>query len=50
MVDAVAAEADKDDTFDIPPLTRPQINLGRFAITKASHGDTFLADVTDMCI
>jgi co-chaperonin GroES (HSP10) len=47
IVDMVAAGANKNDTFDIP---WPQINLGQFVITKASHGDSFLADVADMCI
>jgi len=34
MVDAVAAEVDEDDLGDVPPLTRAEVNLGRFAITK----------------
>jgi hypothetical protein len=33
MVDAVAAEAD-EEAVDLPPLTREEINLGRFAVTK----------------
>jgi len=33
MVDQVAAELE-EDSADMPPLTRAEINLGRFAITK----------------
>ena len=34
MVDAVAAEIGEDDSGDVLPLTRAEVNLGRFAITK----------------
>jgi hypothetical protein len=34
MVDAVAAEVGEDDSGEVPPLTRAEVNLGRFAITK----------------
>ena len=34
MVDAVAAEVGEDDSGDVLPLTRAEVNLGRFEITK----------------
>jgi hypothetical protein len=34
MIDQVAAELEEDSAADMPPLTRAEINLGRFAITK----------------
>jgi hypothetical protein len=34
MVDVVAAEVEEDDSGDVAPLTRAEVNLGHFAITK----------------
>ena len=34
MLNEVATELEEDSPSDIPPLTRAEINLGRFVITK----------------
>jgi hypothetical protein len=40
IVDAVAAEVDEED--NIPSLTRAEVNLGRFAVTKVSLNSLIL--------